>query len=505
MYIFAEPVSEEEADRIQDTNKEKIAEFERSVLGLDKDEETEPDGWTDINAAVEQEMELDELSAEDLEIEPGATFEEQFATVDGFAQQLFKKIAGFKRVIDQRKAGRDSSRDPDDDLEEESSKLLALAEQLTEKTQQLRDDMHSHEEENARLTDLIGRVSELIDQHKDDRARLSSLDASEDQGDEDDELADGKEQANELEDDANEDAEDKEDEGGVTEDGEQDEDHDEDEEDDEDEDEDEGQDEDQDEDDTFEEADLEDDKRRMEEQNNGKGRSESGKSQSDDVQLNAGASEDEWPISEMFITPSKDAGTGATGTLNAREDVSHVLPKAVGDFGASAPSGDDSTSLTDSDDLEAVTDTTTKNPRRLLGMTLTIRNKVNGRYQVRPETLTESDNWTIEYALKDIDDSRVEALYETCRARRQKVLGRDDQETDSGLDWYRQSLMEMSRKGREWRKEQDLLDEKKPVVVWQPLEGFKADGTSQTVSAVEPCQQEKVDGVDSYLDWLYKR
>jgi hypothetical protein len=65
--------------------------------------------------------------------------------------------------------------------------------------------------------------------------------------------------------------------------------------------------------------------------------------------------------------------------------------------------------------------------------------------------------------------------------------------------------MELSRKGREWRKEQDRIDEKKEVVVWQPLESAATAGKSQAMSAAESPQQEKVGDIDSYLDWLYKR
>ncbi|KAK5148414.1 hypothetical protein LTR04_000655 [Oleoguttula sp. CCFEE 6159] len=78
MYIFAEPVTEEEADQIQNSQKAKIQEFERNILGLhqpDKDNDLDSEGrsgWEDIQAKVEEEMQNDEMSTRDgEEVEAG--------------------------------------------------------------------------------------------------------------------------------------------------------------------------------------------------------------------------------------------------------------------------------------------------------------------------------------------------------------------------------------------------------------------------------------------------
>ncbi|TKA77233.1 hypothetical protein B0A49_00774 [Cryomyces minteri] len=78
MYIFAEPVTEEEADQIQNSQKAKIQEFERDILGLhqpDKDNDLDSEdrsGWEDIQAKVEEEMQNDEMSTRDgEEVETG--------------------------------------------------------------------------------------------------------------------------------------------------------------------------------------------------------------------------------------------------------------------------------------------------------------------------------------------------------------------------------------------------------------------------------------------------
>lgn len=478
MYIFAEPVSEEEVEEIQNTNKEKVVEFERSVLGLNKHDEAERDGWTDINAAVEEEMVIDELSAEDLEVDSGATFEEQFATVDGFAQQLSKQIEKFKRVINKREATRDPSRDPDDGLEVESSKLLALAEQLTEKTQQIRDDMQSHEEENAHLTALIDRVSDLIDQHKDDRARLGTLDGSEDQDEDEVEPADGKEQTNELDDEAEEEAE----------------------EDDDDEEDDVKEAEAEDED-----EDSEDEEQNMEEQVDEEGEGGNSVRQPSNAERDLVASEDEWPISEAFVGTAENTNAvrrDIQSESTEKRTVEQGAPDTSSDAADHTPLESDATPDTISRELGSAADTET--PRRVLGMTLTIRNKVDGRYVVRPTNIENKDSWTVEYSLKELEGPRANALYASCRGRRMKTFSAE-QTVDPGLEFYRKQLADMSNRGREWRKEQDVIDEAKAVVVFQPLTGTITAEQGQSSPATQSPQQEGIDGVNSYLNWLYKR
>ncbi|KAI9785880.1 MAG: hypothetical protein M1835_003204, partial [Candelina submexicana] len=74
MYIFAEPVTEEQVQDIQMTKQESIADFERRVLGLHNhengnetspaDEESASREWADLQAKVAQEMENDEMTPE---------------------------------------------------------------------------------------------------------------------------------------------------------------------------------------------------------------------------------------------------------------------------------------------------------------------------------------------------------------------------------------------------------------------------------------------------------
>jgi hypothetical protein len=70
MYIFAEPVAEKDVEKIQATNKLKIEEFEREVLGVATSKLTEEQKeaeWAKLRAKVEEEMQHDELGIENAE------------------------------------------------------------------------------------------------------------------------------------------------------------------------------------------------------------------------------------------------------------------------------------------------------------------------------------------------------------------------------------------------------------------------------------------------------
>lgn len=103
----------------------------------------------------------------------------------------------------------------------------------------------------------------------------------------------------------------------------------------------------------------------------------------------------------------------------------------------------------------------------ILAMTLTLRNKVNGAFVLRPEKLTSSDIWSIEYSLINIPNpNRAWALYQACQARRKGKLdaGLEDEDAEK-VDYYIQKLRNMSARGRVWRKDWDEAEKGRPVQV----------------------------------------
>jgi hypothetical protein len=104
--------------------------------------------------------------------------------------------------------------------------------------------------------------------------------------------------------------------------------------------------------------------------------------------------------------------------------------------------------------------------RDLFAMLLSISSTVNGRPVTRPTGLTAEDKWVVEYELSEIQGPQIWSYYEACQKRREKALaGRGEDETDVANNAYLRRLREVSKKGREWRKEQDRLDAEKGIVV----------------------------------------
>ena len=103
----------------------------------------------------------------------------------------------------------------------------------------------------------------------------------------------------------------------------------------------------------------------------------------------------------------------------------------------------------------------------LLAMTLTIRNKVNGAYVVRPENVGPNDRWSVEYALAEVpklEQSRT--LYQKTQRRRALILKRDKKDAKSNFQQsYTRKLAALSSQGRKWRQEQNEIDRAKPVTV----------------------------------------
>lgn len=104
----------------------------------------------------------------------------------------------------------------------------------------------------------------------------------------------------------------------------------------------------------------------------------------------------------------------------------------------------------------------------LMGWTLVIRNRVNGNYVDRPSKLKPSDDWTIEYNIKEIKTAPWKA-YEKMQARRKKLIGMTREEQVKSLGHYREMIKKYSLRGRRWRLRQDEIDATLPRHVFRPL------------------------------------
>lgn len=95
--------------------------------------------------------------------------------------------------------------------------------------------------------------------------------------------------------------------------------------------------------------------------------------------------------------------------------------------------------------------------------TLSIRNKVNGVYIDRPDTLTSSDKWEVDYSLTEVTDpQRARMLYQACQLRRQKQTEKDDG-YKQGSPFFNM-LRELSKLGADLRRKLNEAEKGKPKI-----------------------------------------
>jgi hypothetical protein len=110
MYIFAEPLPEDEIQAIQDSNKANILDFERSILGLDAKteeellEERKAAEWQALRTKVEESMEKDEVNIEEARQFAEVMLEESDSMIGQLSTEekerfMDEVIAGFEERV----------------------------------------------------------------------------------------------------------------------------------------------------------------------------------------------------------------------------------------------------------------------------------------------------------------------------------------------------------------------------------------------------------------------
>ncbi|EFZ04463.1 Mitochondrial protein Pet127 [Metarhizium robertsii ARSEF 23] len=107
----------------------------------------------------------------------------------------------------------------------------------------------------------------------------------------------------------------------------------------------------------------------------------------------------------------------------------------------------------------------------LLGMYVTIRNKVNGEFVDRPFGAEKKFDWSVQYTITELPDKRAQSIYPKIKKRRKDVLA-----TDPGArsaDWYRMfkgKLPMMTKKGEKFRERRKQKEARSPVyVAWDKV------------------------------------
>ena len=386
MYIFAEPVTEEQVAEIQSHNEAKIKEFERKLFGLTLDEagsqETEEDDskWENIQADVRETMDKDELSIEDGE------------DVEYDASENARVASNEKGT-----SGEDDLYGIREEAREGDGATAAAAENEDDEDDELVDSEEDEEADGEKLEESIDEADEEQDLDEE------SLEESEDDNEgESEELQEASESDGQKELKGN--------------DGE---------------------------------------KETGEEERTGIGQEDS---QADDQSASAA---------------DKDQARGQGNEQLQTDGNEQERPSASS---ADFPIKGDKAFLNKVTEELSYTDAAASQNPDILAMTLTIRNKVNGKFVLRPSHLTARDEWSIEYSLTEVDTkTRARALYRACQARRKKKHDKMETKNDEErLNGFLRRLRELSMEGRKWRARQDKEDTKKPVQILGDVVGERS-------------------------------
>jgi hypothetical protein len=163
MYIFAEPIEEEEVEKIQATNKQKIEAFERSVLGLEDSELTEEQKqaeWASLRAKVEERMEEDELGIEN----PDTTEGQNDSGLDELFDEEQENVDNLLSSAAMEEDGHEDDDDEDtliEDLEEDDEESLQDGEGHNEEGEEIMIDDPANDLDRVVEGSRVGDVEEL--------------------------------------------------------------------------------------------------------------------------------------------------------------------------------------------------------------------------------------------------------------------------------------------------------------------------------------------------------
>jgi hypothetical protein len=398
MYIFAEPIEEEEVDKIQATNKAKIEEFESRVLGLvndDMSDERRQAEWESLRAEVEQSMERDEVEPEDAE---GEREDSELETISAEEQREIDELLSST-------ASEEPEEDEEDDevIEEEAEEDKVMDEVIEEEVEE--DDEEIADENSDENSDELEETHESADedgleeqQIGIDEEKEKEIDAMEEDNAPGAEEESNVEEAEEL---GSEDSES----------------------------------------DSAEQVELVENEDLVPD--------ESAESNViDEDTENPKASQSDAESGEAVQQPIWDG--------EVKETKSRRRKASGGDHDTVTISGEDN----------------------VLAMTLTIRNKVNGRYVDRPNNINEKTDWLVEYALAEVPSSQqANKLYAAAKLRREQVLTKaKDKGQDDRNNIFIENIKKLSRKGREWLKRQEKLEADLPVKTLDDPTGGKKSG-----------------------------
>ncbi|KAL0943922.1 mitochondrial membrane protein Pet127 [Colletotrichum truncatum] len=198
-------------------------------------------------------------------------------------------------------------------------------------------------------------------------------------------------------------------------------------------------------------------------------------------------------LSELVAKSKESAGDSTT---TAASEVGDASVPSTEDSGqaverpATSPKTDKTsesqTAGQETKEAEAAAEAEEGSDDEIIGMHLTVRNKVNGQDVVRPSSNHDWWSWSLEYSLEELPEERAQRIYKAVKARRRKALSKGDDDREE--QWYSMfsgKLKSMSDNGRKYRAKMDQLAKKAPVYVvgrdepmtWEEAFGYKDQWT----------------------------
>ncbi|MCJ1351137.1 MAG: hypothetical protein MMC33_001119 [Icmadophila ericetorum] len=405
MYIFAEPVTEEQIQEVQTRNATKIEEFEREVLGLAPldDGAVEKDSkWEEIHADVQETIDKDKRSLEEAELDLQGEQEGHHREEFTETEQAFQGTSSADSDSVEDDADGDDLEDTkevDSELEDnkEGQDLESIGNDAEGDDEEQNDGEEKEREEENDL-------EEAVDEREIEE-RCEDLETSESSG----------EEINERE-------------TLQTENGEE----------------------------TVIFVSLA-----------GKDEPQTPPVTNDEAHEDGSAEStatDESSMSQGHEEASVHDAAAESTPLQIPEEERYV-PDNVGVSESDDADGD--IGFLNEIDVENAAIKEAANPE-IFGMTLTIRNKVNNSYVTRPRDLGTNDKWTVEYSLGEISKKdSIWSLYQACQARRKLRLEKKEEEEgeDQAVSYYIRRMRELSKMGKEWREQEDAREKRMPKVI----------------------------------------
>jgi hypothetical protein len=464
MYIFAEPVEEKVVEKIQATNKRKIEEFEREVLGVTTaklTEEQKEAEWTRLRAKVEERLQQDELGIEsstgEAETKRQAELDELSAQEQQMADELLpataieedgedNEVEEEDVLIDESEENDEESLEEEEGHEENEETAIEDGDEILEENeldeQAILDETIADDAEESDKSleeqdlDEQDTAAENLPYDLEDMEESESLEEQDldEQASAEDIVAQDLEEAHRLEEEERLEESAAEDETLVDEESNE---------------------------DDLESQESKDDN--AEQVQKVQHKSNGGKSASEALEqlLAAKAAR----TAELL----ENAGLKPEGTLSGSTIKEAVLSGTTRKSKSRASKASKSGEFTES---------TKPSKKPLLAMTLVIRNKVNNKYVERPEDLEEHEKWEVEYALSEVPKlESAQKLYQMTKTRRFRALTKtmDLSKANAWNDHFIASIKKMSETGRLWREKQDKIEKQLPVKVLEVKGGKKMD------------------------------